>query len=250
MRLGKLYSDFSKFFKNQSEVVQMGPLFADGKACKEYIPFGFYALGADNSIAILENTSDGETEDKLICTIFPPPKANEVCSLHFSIATQKVFLLNCEGVIQVYRFKTETKRFDEDVMDQKIAILEAAITGHEIFDEDRKPVKTKIACIEVLRTRPPRFDKFRYKQHLDYAKREDCALVSQHEDYLAIGMQTGTLVIVSTSDPFRVLYRNQIVQTTRIMLMKDFPHLGCLLCVSADHALVLVKPQGEGKRTN
>jgi len=64
-------------------VTKLGLLYDSEKDRLQNKPFAYYALHADNSIALFDIK---KPVDKLITTIFPPPKSGEITTIIFSFA--------------------------------------------------------------------------------------------------------------------------------------------------------------------
>lgn len=108
-------------------------------------------------------------------------------------------LLTVEGAIFVYSISTET------------AVLLDSLRGNDILDSNDFRVNGVFSCVELFNCPPPVFDRF--KSIIKETTRTNSVKPVETNkpkdgEYLAIGMHSGSMVVVSANNFRRVVYRN------------------------------------------
>lgn len=223
LKVGELTAGFKLHFRTEQDIVKMTPIFASKTAQQDNCPFGFCSLGSDNSVSVI--SVEGHAE-KLISTVYPPPKATDIQNVMYFVNDKRMLLLTNDGTIFIYSITKET------------AVLLDSLKGKDIVDDNGFGVKGVFSCVEKVTTKPPVFDKF--KSIMQEQKHPSQVIdPSDDVDYLAIGSHQGTLIIVSEKNFRRVVYRNQVAKA-RITMIKEAPAIGALICLSDDLRLALI----------
>lgn len=112
-------------------------------------------LSEDNSVILHDESG------KLVCTIYPPPTANDVKDVFYIRELDRVILLLYSGSMCIFRYEGET------------GLLERIIYTGDIKDSEDRAVLAPIKVFKSLYAKPPHFDcelaiKKKLKDDLDF----------------------------------------------------------------------------------
>ena len=125
--------------------------------------------------------------------MYPPPKAPSIECVVYSALNHKIILLSSDHVLYTYIIKPGT------------TVLQEMITADNIVDDSGYSLKSAITCIEMFREDPPSYDKYCFEKR---KQGQDADAAEKDDEYLALGLQTGTVAILSIRLDGRVRYRN------------------------------------------
>ena len=183
------------------------------------------SVGSDNSIVLQRKKEAAEKVGKAQkCTLYPPPSAQEIGVVRYSMLLDRLILMLTNCSLCVYQVNRET------------ALLEHIFPQRDIRDSEDKPIVIQqITSMELITTKSkddiPPFDREMLNQQVHMKSVADVITSDDTQEFLAIGMSKGTIFLVHVNslkmmgkDHQIQMYCRFTVHREAVTLVRYLPH--------------------------